>query len=145
MPKRVPVKQIVPTPGIRMSALMLNSDAIDNGEWILARNFPGLRFKLRSPRYQPYADAQTEALKLASSKLAAGAELDQAIMAEITRINVAALLLLDWDGLLDDDGNPYPFSLERAREMILDPDAILFREAVYAAAGQVGMKRREAA
>lgn len=56
--------------------------------------------------------------------------------------------LLDWSGILDDDGKPVPFSKELARKLIFDPDFSQFRNAVLDAAGRVskeGVETLEAA
>jgi hypothetical protein len=44
--------------------------------------------------------------------------------------SIIGAILVDWSGVEDDDGNPIPYSRDKAREIITDPSLEAFREAV---------------
>jgi hypothetical protein len=52
--------------------------------------------------------------------------------------------LLGWEGLREtDDGEPIPYSKEKARELLTDPDLVPFRDAVLVATMQVAKEGKE--
>lgn len=50
---------------------------------------------------------------------------------------LAETVLLGWENLTDAKGKPVPFSQEKGREFLMDPDFALFRDAVAWAAARV--------
>lgn len=56
---------------------------------------------------------------------------------------LAEAVLLDWDGLDDDDGRPIPYSSEMAEKLLTDPALPAFRAAVAWAADRVSEEQEE--
>ena len=51
--------------------------------------------------------------------------------------------LLDWTGVLDDEGNELPYTIENADKLLTDPDYETFRRAVIYAAQVVASQGKE--
>ena len=63
-----------------------------------------------------------------------GMVIDYETRQNIAGIALADTILLGWDNLEDDDGKPLPYSTEKAKELLLDPEMVAFRDAVSWAA-----------
>lgn len=64
-----------------------------------------------------------------------GVIVDHKIKADLSARTLADTVLLDWEGLEDDDGKPLPYSPELAKTLLLDPEMTAFRDAVAWAGG----------
>lgn len=100
-----------------------DEDAEENGKW--ATIAEGVEFKLRRLRskavnkareriYGPYERAMGARKK----------ELPEAIEVQCTINLLAEAVVVDWrgDGMVDDDGNSIPFSVDVAKEIFGDPE-----------------------
>lgn len=124
-----------------INALKVDSTRSANGDWI--GNIPGmgdLRLKVRgfsSPAYR--AAVSLEASKVPREKRMNG-DIDGSILPDVmdklTGRCMAALILMDWEGLNDGD-TPMPFDPEKAIIFLTHPDYRYFRDAVIYAASAV--------
>lgn len=49
---------------------------------------------------------------------------------QISARTLAETVLLGWEGLEDDDGKPLPYTADKAKELLSDPNLSAFRDAV---------------
>lgn len=107
---------------------------IYEGAWVTELpGLPGLSVKVRPGNNIDAQRAYNQAIaSIPRAKRAAG--LDPEDQRVALDESILAAVLLDWDGLEDDDGNPIPFSGKLARELITQPETEAFREAVMWAA-----------
>ena len=69
---------------------------------------------------------QKEKIKRVSKNGVFTAEEEDEVLADL----VAETVLLDWKGIADDNGEPFEYSKERAKEMLLDPEMVEFAELI---------------
>lgn len=127
-------------------SLKLNSIKADlakesEGDWVAIPEWPGVRFKVRSIHCKDYLNARemkVQGLVKALGRLPTSSELEP----HIGKL-VSAFLLLDWDGLLDDNDKPLPYSAERARELLGDPAMRELVQQVIWAANRIGTRDAE--
>ena len=122
---------------VKLSAVKVSVDAVENGVWepIMKVGDSELRMKIRSTKSKVF---QAELSRLAKEKLDLINELkdkkDRGQALENLEFDmqreIAWCLVADWSGLEEDDGTPIPFSVERCREIITDPDALVVRDRV---------------
>jgi hypothetical protein len=67
-----------------------------------------------------------------------GGQVDYEQRQQITARTLADTVLLGWEGLEGDDGQPLPYSPETAKDLLLDPQMLAFRDAVSWAATVAG-------
>lgn len=130
---------------MKLSSVKTDAAKIEGGDWVSGLSEMGdLELKVRgtgNAHYRRLAGKLVDALPR-SKKL--GGRIDPEENDRITSICLAETVLMDWRGLEDEDDNPIPFSKEKAKEFLLNPDYRLFRAAVIEAAEQVGKDETEA-
>lgn len=127
-----------------ISALTRDSNAVQNGSWV--SDIPGmgdLRLKVRGLTSE-------EAIMARGRKLRALGRHEKQkdgspSVAAATRVQcemLAEAVILDWDGLTE-NGEPLPFTRERAVAMLTNPDMMPFADAVTYAAQIVDSARAD--
>ena len=128
---------------MKLSAVKVDSDVIEQGEWVDHPFVPGVEVKVRGVGN---ADFRRLAPKL--TRQFTPAQRDAVIpAADQDRITVELLvetILIDWRGLEEEDGSPLPYSKERARQILSDPDLRIFRDGVDQAATVVATRTKAA-
>jgi len=123
---------------MKLSEMRVNSAAIEGGRWVALVAFPGAEVKVRGMKSKGYRrELQRVVADLPmQDKLRLSEDPDIADRIDIQM--VSSYLLLDWRGIEDDNGDPVPFSAERAKEILSDPDMVELRDAVDYAIKIVG-------
>ncbi|HLL28582.1 MAG TPA: hypothetical protein VKT73_13140 [Xanthobacteraceae bacterium] len=121
---------------MRITDIKIDSNAIEHGDWVDAPFIPGLRLKVRGIGNSDY-----KALAVKQAALSGFQKTDEIEEANLSE-QLIETILVDWDGLEDDDGKPIPYSKDKAREYILDPDLRAFRWSVNAAATAILSKKK---
>ena len=118
---------------MKLSALKTDP-RIDQGAWV--RDIPGLPGLALKVRPVGNVDAQRayRAALAAIPRAKRMTGLDPADERAASDEAMVKAVLLDWDGLEDDDGDPIPYSEKLARELLTQPETEAFRDGVVFAA-----------
>lgn len=123
---------------VDISQLVLSDDAlsvIDDGAWIDAAGFEGVKFKVRGYQSQQVRDfmrkKQAEVRANQSGKPIDAEQLDY-----ITREALAEVVLLDWSGLKEND-KPLKYSKDLAKQWLTSRNGEQFTLLVIHAAHKV--------
>ncbi len=128
---------------MRLRDMAIDPNAIEQGEWV--GDLPGLegvRVLVRGIGNAEYRRLNTKLMrKVSPQESVAGLspERSDAIMTQL----LAETVLLGWEGIEDDDGQPLVYSRETATRLLGDPAMRRFRDAVSFAATTVGERRAE--
>lgn len=123
---------------MKLSEIAVNAAAIEYGRWVsIGHIMPGVRLKVRGLENEDYQRLFNKLVtEIPRAERLKGP--DAAVMRDITTRLLVETILIDWEGIDNDDGTPLVFSKEKAREVLSDPNLIAFRKAVEWAAGVVG-------
>ena len=102
---------------------------LGEGARLLIARHGNERFKLR---YQELTAPYAAAIRTKT--------LSEAVAEKILKQILAETILLDWEGIVDDDGNPVPYSVEKAMEFLDIPD---FRSFVEEMSKEQALYRKE--
>jgi hypothetical protein len=123
---------------MKLSDIAVNVDAIEGGRWVsIDHIMPGVKLKVRGSENSDLRRLRNKLLQeipRAQRLRGAGEETLEAIG---TRL-LAETVLVDWSGIEDENGEPLPFSKEKAASVLGDPAMFVFKNAVEWAAGVVG-------
>lgn len=120
---------------MKMSELKIDTAKVEQGDWVdKIPEMQGLRLKVRGSNNKDWRRLQGRLLDAVPRKKRVGGRLDPDEQDRITSTLLLSACLLDWDGLEGDDGQPLPYSKEKANEFLTDPQYGKFREAVVWAA-----------
>lgn len=126
---------------MKLGSIKIDSVKASAGAWVSdIAGLPGVALKVRgfgSPAYQDLQARLYDEIPLVERFGGVSPERRFAIE---TRC-LAEVILVDWSGLEDEDGNPLPFDKDFAERTLADPDFAFFRAAVRAAAqvqGELG-------
>lgn len=127
---------------MKLKDLKVNPELVNKGEWI--GNLPeleDLEVHVRGLGNPDYRRVQAQKIRqLPRSKRVGGMISDE----DNERIMTECLhetCLLGWRNLLGDDDKPLPYTKEKAKELLFDPQYADFRDAVVYAARQVGRNK----
>lgn len=129
---------------MKLSSLKIDADKIEGGDWI--DNIPDmgdLRLKVRGIQNASYRRMQSKLFDAVPRAKKQGGRVDPDEMDRITSQCLAATVLIDWDGIEGENGEPLPYSKEQASQLLTDPNFRRFRDAVIWAASQVGEDEAE--
>ena len=106
-----------------LSSLLIDPDLAADGVWVTIRG----HFKVRvrratSPAYRQIVTRET-IMEMHKAKLTDAEELSEEAMQRITVRGMSRGLVVDWQGLGDDEDNEIPFSPEKAEEILSMPEA----------------------
>ena len=125
---------------MKLGSIKTDLAKVEHGMWI--DNIPDmgdLRLKVRpigNPDYRRLYGQLVEATPRSQKR--GGQITDFAVRQDIAARALADTVLLGWDGLEGDDGKPLPYSADKAKELLLDPQFGAFRDAVTWAATVAG-------
>ncbi|MBN6819517.1 hypothetical protein JRF84_07930 [Methylobacterium organophilum] len=127
---------------MKLSSLKINSSRAEHGAWV--RDLPemgDLRLKVRGFGNTDYTAFLAKERALVPRDQREGGRRDGAIKQQhadaILIRGMVEHILIDWDGLTDENDKPVPFSKERAMAFLADPDFRPLRNAVAFAASEV--------
>lgn len=107
---------------------------IESGAWVTSLpNLPGVAVKVRGLFNSDATRMFSEARMSMSEEEFRDEKVQDALDVRI----VNETILLDWDGLEDDDGDPIEYDPETAETLLTDPELVIFRRAVNFAAANV--------
>ncbi len=112
---------------MKLSQIRLAGRREVQGEW--RELTKGLRFKIAAGVNAEFERCLRELdpvlMREVARVQAAGEALSEDLSARFSELDTRAIartVLLDWDGLEEEDGTPIPYSVEKAEEILLDPD-----------------------
>jgi hypothetical protein len=128
---------------MKLSAIKVDTALTEQGDWVDSiPELPGIRIKARGANNGDYRRLQAKLL----AQIPRGARLEGLPPEDQDRI-VGRLLLetvvLDVQGLENEDGSPLPWSRAVGEQLLLEPAFKVFREGA-AHAGEVVAQRRKA-
>jgi hypothetical protein len=120
---------------MKLSDIATDSERTEKGAWVEdVPELEGLKLCVRGINNSDWRRLQTKLIESVPRKKRATGRLDPD---EADRIQSTCLLqtvLLDWDGLENDDGTAIAYDKETARKLLFDPAYRKFRDAVVWAA-----------
>lgn len=134
--------------GVKLSDLLVDSSVIEQGEWTTV--VPGataddkpFRVKVRGYGNADYRRRQSEmnAALLAEFGLASAIPAERYEAIDLTLL--CETLLCGWDGLNEDDGSDIAYSVDKAREILANPDARLLRGLIENAARRLTIRKKQ--
>lgn len=127
---------------MKLSALKIDVARMEQGDWIDALpGLPGVAFKVRGAGNADWKAMQAKLVDaIPFNERRSQTDADKAKLFATLVVETA---LIDWRGLMDDDGKEVPFSKGLALTLMGDPAFIRFQEAVSFAMAQVVELRAE--
>lgn len=129
---------------MKLSDIKVDAAAVEAGRWV--DNIPemgDLRLKVRGIPNAAYRRLTDTLLRAIPRNKRIGGAIDPDERDRVTAECLVETVLLDWDGISDDDGKPLPYSRETARRLLTDPAFSRFNTAVVWAASIVGEQEAE--
>lgn len=117
---------------MKISSIKAAGSALINGIWVPdIPNLPGVRLKVCGAN-NPKARS---ILQEFFANMPRGRRTQEDVSAA-ERLQILDGILVDWDGITDDDGTPVPYSRDKAEEWLNDPEisVILVDAVAYASA-----------
>jgi len=125
---------------MKLSKLKGNPKAEQEGVW---EEYEG-NFKVKVARLgNPLYEAHLQRLMKPHLRKFRGGSIPLELAASMTQKATARHILLGWEGLLDDDGKPIPHSVEKATEILTNPDYRQFFRDILEMAGTQEIFERE--
>lgn len=128
---------------MKLSALKVDSALIEQGDWVDGiPDLPGIRIKARGTNNKDYRLLEAKLVR----EIPRGDRAEGVSPADQDRIAGRLLLetvVIDVEGLTDDDDAPIKYTRELGEKLLLDPDFRVF-QAGAAYAGSVVAQRRKA-
>ena len=128
---------------MKLSSLKVDSALIEQGDWVDGiPELPGVRIKARGTNNRDYRLLEAKLVR----EIPRAARVEGVAPEDQDRIAGTLLLetiVLDVQGLTDENDAPLPWSRELAEKMLLDPDYRVF-QAGAAYAGSIVAQRRKA-
>lgn len=131
---------------MELSSIRRNAAAAAEGRWVDdIPSMPGLRLRVRGLTSLAAVKCRRKLERQVEKKdRERGGGFKPEAEQRITREVLAEAVLLEWDGVKE-GGKPVPYSEERARQLLLDPDYDAFAGAVTWAASVVDSDDAEVA
>lgn len=123
--------------GVKLTSLKANIERETNGDWQDIPDVPGLRLKVRSFQYSPYRMARDLLMQRLLRKYGKRPIPPETLTQEYGKL-YAEHILLDVDGLVDDNDQPIKWTRDLGIEYLCDVEYRPLFEAVEWAAGAVG-------
>ena len=132
---------------MKLSDIRIDTQAIEEGDWIGDLPFPGLegvRLKVRGTGNADYRRLQSKLLRgIAAKGLTPDREEEAAAAATVELLHKT--VLLDWDGIFQEDGlAPLAFTPDLAAQLLADPEMRILRDAVIHAGNLVAARKKKA-
>jgi hypothetical protein len=123
---------------VKLSAIRVDAARADQGAWVTdIPDMGDLRLKVRGHRN---VDARRLRSKLVAAVPRAERDNGRLTPDAADRIDaqiMAETILVDWGNVTGDDDQPLPYSPEKAKELLSNPDFALFKDAVAYASSLV--------
>lgn len=129
---------------MKLSALTVNTDAIEQGRWIgpsTGYQIPELgdvELKVRGLVTADYRTLYANLVRGLDRSAKVGGMIAPAAADRIVSQCLLETVLLDWRNLSDDDGKPITYSKRQAEPLLNEPEFRRFRDGVVWAASIVG-------
>lgn len=119
---------------MKLSTIKAAGAASLHGTWVdVIPSLPGVRLKVCAANNPKSRAIVTEFYANAPRGKRSKEELDA-----VERRQILEAILVDWDGITDDEGAPIPFTREKAEEFLSDPEiSFMLVEAINFAAAFV--------
>lgn len=124
---------------MKLGEIKIDVTKQEQGAWV--DNVPemdGVRFKVRGINNVAYRKLQNQLFQSLPRRKRVNGQIDVEDQDRITATCILNTVLDDWEGFLDEEGKSVPYSKERAREFLFDPQWRRIREAIIWAATVVG-------
>lgn len=122
---------------MKLSEFKIDPNRKEDGAWVDIPQLPGVKFKVKGIGNREWNKvAEREAIHIPFSERKGG-EIPSERQETITNTCILEAGLLDWSGIVDDDGEAVPYSAEVASKLISDPAYERFRDAVLSACHRV--------
>ena len=133
---------------MKLSDLLVDSEKIENGDWVeitpAAKGKPAFRVCVRGYGNADYRRMQSQMTSTLTSEFGTHANIPTERYDEIDLSCLCETILTDWDGLTEDDETTViKFSIDKAKEILTNPDARLLRGMIESAARSVTMRRKK--
>lgn len=123
---------------MRLSELKIDAEKFEKGAWV--DNIPDMgevRLKVRGIGNADFRRLQTKLFDAEPRQYKVGGKLSPERQDAITAQCLANTVLIDWQGILDENDQPIPYSREMAKELLTNPEFRRFRDGVIWAASVV--------
>lgn len=123
---------------MKLSDLKIDAEKFEQGAWV--DDIPemgGLRLKVRGLGNTDFRKTQTRLTEAEPRQYKPRGRLLPERQDAITAICLLDTVLVDWDGLTDENDQPMPYSKEQAKVLLTEPAYRRFRDAVVWAASVV--------
>lgn len=133
-----------PVRKLKLSSMKVDSQKEREGDWVPAFDIDdsgSIKWFVRSTNYAPFKTAR-DAVQIRLAKKYGRNVPDEVLAEEYGKLAVVHLLL-GWEGLVDDDDVDLPFTPEKARDVLTDPEYRNVRGSIYVAAMGVGVSEAE--
>ncbi|WP_210482753.1 hypothetical protein [Microvirga antarctica] len=123
---------------MKLTSLKIDTEKLETGAWVDTIPEMGeLRLHVRGLNNADYRRHQAKLLEAVPRAKRVGGRIDPDEQDRIVSLCLLNTVLLDWDGLTDDDDKALPYSRDMAQTLLVDPAYRRFRDAVIWAAGVV--------
>lgn len=123
---------------MKMSSIAIDPTKREQGAWVSdIPELPGVRLKVRGSECAEARRLRSALIEQLPRQKRIRARLDAEDQDQITGAVLHRVLLLDWDGIEDDQDQPVPYSKEQALEYLTDPRFSVFRSGALWAANVV--------
>lgn len=123
---------------MKLSDIRIDVNRQEEGAWIdNIPEFEGLRLKVRGLNNISYRKLERKLMTSIPRAKRLGGTLDSEEQDKILATCLMQCCLMDWDGVLDDNDQPLPYSKDMAHKLLFEPEFRRFREAVTWAATMV--------
>lgn len=124
---------------MKLNDLTVDPVKVEDGDWVSdIPNLEGVRLKVRGLGNAKFRKLQARLFDAVPRAKRVGGRLDPDEGDRIAGICMRETVLIDWDGITDDDGLTIPYSKDLAGTLLSDPAYRPFRDGVAWAAGVVG-------
>lgn len=125
---------------IKLGSLRADLKRENDGDWVDIPELPGLRLKVRGAAFGPYQAAKSIVEGKWVRKFGRKPVPVEMALEENGRL-YAQHIVVDWDGLVDDDGAPVP--VNQAGDILTDPAFRELHEHIRYAMGEVSRTEAE--
>jgi hypothetical protein len=130
---------------VKLSDLKVNSARAEQGAWVGdIRDMPGVRFKARGFNNKDDKKVQERELEKIPKRRRLRGNVSADENRAILNVRIREGLISDWDGIVGDDDQPVPFTLEMLDTFLTDPDYERLRDAMIFACSIVAEDDAEA-
>ena len=128
----------VATMGLILSSIRADLKKEEEGEWIESDLLKGVSFKVRSPQCDRFQVANSAMMRELSQKYKDAVPPPSEIDARIGKL-YAEHILIDWKGIVDDEGKEIALLESLREEVLTDPAHRILRGAIEGAARRVAL------